>query len=130
MDSIQSLGRIVGNAEVMLPGHVLTQDNGVRVEELAGATGLEPAASCVTGRRLQFKPQRLPDITYTSGSLENPGMRRAVCEILEGGERAFLERARRYRLHWGEPRSRPARTSDNGIITRSPEQQEKHGLRS
>src|SRR5882762_7259157 len=39
------------NAEVMLPGHVLTQNNGVRVEELAGATGLEPAASCVTGRR-------------------------------------------------------------------------------
>src|SRR5882762_7613555 len=35
----------------MLPGHVLTQDNGVRVEELARATGLEPAASCVTGRR-------------------------------------------------------------------------------
>jgi hypothetical protein len=30
----------------------LTEDRGVRVEELAGATGLEPAASCVTGRHL------------------------------------------------------------------------------
>ena len=24
-----------------------------------------------------------------------------VCQILEGGERAFLERERRYRLRWG-----------------------------
>lgn len=42
----------------------------------------------------------LPDITYTTGSLENPKIRRAVCDILEGGERAFLERERRYRLQW------------------------------
>lgn len=42
----------------------------------------------------------LPQITYTMGSLENPRIRRAVCDILEGGERAFLERERRYRLQW------------------------------
>jgi ABC-type lipoprotein export system ATPase subunit/gamma-glutamylcyclotransferase (GGCT)/AIG2-like uncharacterized protein YtfP len=42
----------------------------------------------------------LPAITYKSGSLENPQIRRAVCDILEGGERAFLERERRYRLQW------------------------------
>jgi len=40
----------------------------------------------------------LPTISYRSGSLENPEIRRSVCEILEGGERAFLERERRYRL--------------------------------
>lgn len=41
---------------------------------------------------------RLPPISYESGSLENPVIRREVCEILEGGEAAFLERARRLRL--------------------------------
>jgi predicted ATPase len=43
---------------------------------------------------------QLPNIEYTMGSLENPKIRKAVCEILEGGERAFLERERRYRLQW------------------------------
>lgn len=42
----------------------------------------------------------LPLITYKSGSLENPEIRHAVCDILEGGARAFLERERRYRLQW------------------------------
>jgi hypothetical protein len=42
----------------------------------------------------------LPHITYQSGSLENPTIRHAVCDILEGGERAFLERERPYRLQW------------------------------
>lgn len=40
----------------------------------------------------------LPTIDYDSGSLENPRIRKAVCQILEGGERAFLDRERRYRL--------------------------------
>lgn len=44
----------------------------------------------------------LPDISYESGSLENPKIRRLVCDILEGGERAFLERERRYRLRWDQ----------------------------
>jgi ABC-type Mn2+/Zn2+ transport system ATPase subunit len=44
----------------------------------------------------------LPIISYESGSLENPRIRAAVCRLLEGGQRAFLERERRYRLHWGE----------------------------
>ena len=43
----------------------------------------------------------LPTIGYQSGGLENPTIRGAVCQILEGGERAFLERERRYRLRWG-----------------------------
>ena len=42
----------------------------------------------------------LPDIAYTMGSLENPEIRTKVCDTLEGGERAFLERERRYRLRW------------------------------
>jgi ABC-type lipoprotein export system ATPase subunit len=40
----------------------------------------------------------LPTITYRSGSLENGDIRRKVCEILEGGERAFKDRAKRYRF--------------------------------
>jgi hypothetical protein len=43
---------------------------------------------------------QLPFIDYATGSLENPDIRAAVCDILEGGERAFLERERRYRFEW------------------------------
>jgi hypothetical protein len=50
----------------------------------------------------------LPTISYETGGLENPHIRGAVCQILEGGERAFLERERRYRLHWGETMGLPA----------------------
>jgi ABC-type cobalamin/Fe3+-siderophores transport system ATPase subunit len=50
----------------------------------------------------------LPTISYKCGSLENADIRRTVCEILEGGERAFLERERRYRLHWDEAMLSPA----------------------
>jgi len=40
----------------------------------------------------------LPTVTYRGGSIEDPTTRTAVCEILEGGEQAFRERERRYRL--------------------------------
>ena len=41
----------------------------------------------------------LPSISYASGSIENPEIREAVCRLLEGGRRAFLDRERRYRIH-------------------------------
>ncbi len=40
----------------------------------------------------------IPHLTYTSGGLENSAIRKAVCDILEGGEEAFKERARRLRV--------------------------------
>ena len=40
----------------------------------------------------------LPTVTYRCGSLENAKIRKVVCDILEGGEQAFLDRERRYRL--------------------------------
>ncbi|MGN8124537.1 TrlF family AAA-like ATPase [Pseudomonas sp. 22082] len=40
----------------------------------------------------------LPPITYVSGGLEDKSIRGLVCEILEGGEIAFKERARRLRV--------------------------------
>jgi len=40
----------------------------------------------------------LPPISYRSGGLENADIRKAVCDILEGGEDAFQERARRLRV--------------------------------
>jgi energy-coupling factor transporter ATP-binding protein EcfA2 len=40
----------------------------------------------------------LPPITYTAGGLEDGTIRKAVCDILEGGEEAFRERARRLRV--------------------------------
>lgn len=40
----------------------------------------------------------LPPITYVSGGLESAEIRKAVCDILEGGEAAFRERARRLRV--------------------------------
>ena len=44
------------------------------------------------------QPGALPSISYVSGGLENPEIRSRVCEILEGGEAAFRERAKRLRL--------------------------------
>jgi energy-coupling factor transporter ATP-binding protein EcfA2 len=44
------------------------------------------------------RARQLPKITYTLGGLENPVIREQVCEILEGGRRAFEERARRLRF--------------------------------
>ena len=41
---------------------------------------------------------KLPEISYTSGALEDPAIRDAVCEILEGGAEAFRQRERRYGL--------------------------------
>ena len=43
-------------------------------------------------------PGELPPITYVSGGLESADIRKAVCDILEGGERALQERARRLRV--------------------------------
>ncbi|MBY0467511.1 MAG: AAA family ATPase, partial [Burkholderiaceae bacterium] len=44
------------------------------------------------------RPGQLPEISYESGGLENQTIRSAVCAILEGGERAFRERAKRLRV--------------------------------
>lgn len=44
------------------------------------------------------RPGELPSITYECGSLENARIRQHVCDILEGGERAFRERAKRLRV--------------------------------
>lgn len=41
---------------------------------------------------------KLPLISYRSGGLESAEIRKAVCDILEGGEGAFQERARRLRV--------------------------------
>lgn len=43
-------------------------------------------------------PGKLPPIRYLSGGLESGQMRKHVCDILEGGDRAFKERARRLRV--------------------------------
>ncbi|HTE41045.1 MAG TPA: AAA family ATPase, partial [Steroidobacteraceae bacterium] len=40
----------------------------------------------------------LPTFTYTGGGLEAKEVRKVVCDILEGGEEAFRERARRLRV--------------------------------
>lgn len=37
-------------------------------------------------------------ISYLSGSLENPGLRTKLLSVLEGGEEAFSKRQRKYRL--------------------------------
>ena len=40
----------------------------------------------------------LPTIRYESGGLEDQAIRHEVCRVLEGGERAFLEREQRYAI--------------------------------
>ncbi|MDE2465240.1 MAG: AAA family ATPase [Alphaproteobacteria bacterium] len=44
------------------------------------------------------RPGELPEISYVSGGLEDPNIRGRVCNILEGGEHAFRERAKRLRV--------------------------------
>lgn len=56
------------------------------------------AEQVIVARCGPHRAGQLPEITYVSGSLENPDIQKQVCEILEGGERAFRERARRLRL--------------------------------
>jgi ABC-type lipoprotein export system ATPase subunit len=56
----------------------------------------------------QVDGRRLPVISYRSGSIENSEIRNDVCRLLEGGERAFVERERRYRIRWGDTLSAPA----------------------
>lgn len=48
---------------------------------------------------------KLPKLSYQAGGLENSEIRKAVCEVLEGGADAFQERARR--LHIDAPSTRP-----------------------
>jgi ABC-type lipoprotein export system ATPase subunit len=60
------------------------------------------ADQVVVARSERSAGSSLPTISYESGSLENSAIRSRVCEILEGGERAFLERERRYRLRWDD----------------------------
>lgn len=43
-------------------------------------------------------PGQLPPISYQSGGLDQEAMRQQVCNILEGGEDAFKQRARRLRV--------------------------------
>lgn len=68
------------------------------------------ADQVIVATSVAAQPGALPEISYQSGSLENPSIRRAVCEILEGGERAFLERERRYRLQWQHILAEPEQT--------------------
>lgn len=44
---------------------------------------------------------KLPTLAYRAGGLEDPNIRQAVCEVLEGGAEAFQQRARR--LHVDAP---------------------------
>lgn len=46
------------------------------------------------------QPGNLPTITYEAGGIENPRIRQAVCDIMEGGERAFRARAKRLRVEF------------------------------
>jgi energy-coupling factor transporter ATP-binding protein EcfA2 len=59
------------------------------------------ADQIITAESTQNESGGLPFIKYRSGSLENPDIRKSVCQLLEGGERAFLDRERRYRIKWG-----------------------------
>ena len=44
------------------------------------------------------QPGGLPKISYHAGGLEDPVIRKYVCDIMEGGEGAFRERAKRLRV--------------------------------
>lgn len=47
----------------------------------------------------ELREGRLPDFSYTLGGLENAAIRREVCNVLEGGEAAFAQRAKRLQMN-------------------------------
>jgi hypothetical protein len=47
----------------------------------------------------RMREGQAPEFAYHSGGLENGSIRADVCDILEGGEEAFRERAKRLRVH-------------------------------
>ncbi|MCP5314543.1 MAG: AAA family ATPase [Chromatiaceae bacterium] len=53
------------------------------------------ADQVIVARCGELRPGHLPRITYKSGALEDPTIRHQVCDILEGGEQAFKQRAKR-----------------------------------
>ena len=57
------------------------------------------AEQVIVAERGALRDGTLPKFTYKSGSLENPTIRKHVCEILEGGQQAFKERAKRLRVN-------------------------------
>jgi hypothetical protein len=56
------------------------------------------ADQVIVAQAAAHAPGQLPPITYTPGGLEVGDIRKLVCDILEGGEEAFRERARRLRV--------------------------------
>ena len=56
------------------------------------------ADQVIVARCGSHEPGSLPQISYSSGGLEEPAIREMVCAILEGGKRAFQERAKRLRV--------------------------------
>jgi ATPase subunit of ABC transporter with duplicated ATPase domains len=56
------------------------------------------ADQVIVASRGEHRQGQLPILTYHSGGLENPDIRKSVCDFLEGGEKAFKERARRLRV--------------------------------
>ena len=46
----------------------------------------------IVARCGSFEEGRLPELTYRSGGLEDPAIRKEVCEVLEGGAEAFRQR--------------------------------------
>jgi hypothetical protein len=56
------------------------------------------ADQVIVASAVRKKPDQIPTVVYASGGLESPSIRTAVCDLLEGGEAAFRQRGRRYRL--------------------------------
>jgi hypothetical protein len=52
----------------------------------------------IVARCKNVEEGKLPELCYLSGGLEELHIRRAVCEVLEGGAEAFRARARRLRI--------------------------------
>jgi ribosomal protein L16/L10AE len=56
------------------------------------------ADQIIVARAGTHTPGQLPPISYQSGGLDQEAMRQQVCNILEGGDDAFKQRARRLRV--------------------------------
>lgn len=60
------------------------------------------ADQVIVAQASDHAPGKLPEIRYKSGGLEDREIRKYVCDVLEGGEKAFRDRAKRLQLRIGE----------------------------
>ena len=107
-DAINDIERCLSAGHDVFVADRMREDAVIRKLEIIGEAVKHLFDDRQRGRPAHNQVQGFQAITYESGGLEDDRVRRIVCDILDGGERAFREQARRLRVRYSA-RSRGAR---------------------